>query len=55
MVPMQAAQKTADGLTIYESNNLHCHTSGLQGYTVRILPFHADLLVPFIPGLIVWA
>jgi len=29
--------------------------SGLHGYTVRVLPRHADLTTPFIPGLIVWA
>jgi len=29
--------------------------SGLHGYTVRVVPKHADLTSPFLPGLIVWA
>jgi starch phosphorylase len=29
--------------------------SGLHGYTVRVLPKHADLASPFQPGLIAWA
>lgn len=29
--------------------------SGLHGYTVRVVPKHADLTTPFLPGLIVWA
>lgn len=29
--------------------------SGLHGYTVRVLPRHAELASPFVPGLISWA
>jgi starch phosphorylase len=32
-----------------------CPRSGLHGYTVRVRPNHADLAVPLLPGLIVWA
>jgi starch phosphorylase len=31
-----------------------CQTSGLHGYTLRILPHHEDLIHPFEPGLIYW-
>ena len=30
-------------------------TSGLYGYTVRVLPDHPDLSPRFLPGLISWA
>jgi starch phosphorylase len=30
-----------------------CH-SGLHGYTVRVLPYHPELITAFLPGLIVW-
>jgi starch phosphorylase len=32
-----------------------CRTSGLHGYSVRVLPRHPDLASPFEPGLITWA
>ena len=31
------------------------HRSGLHGFTVRVRPYHPDLPVAFIPGLICWA
>jgi starch phosphorylase len=33
---------------------IECHTSGRQGFAVRVLPGDADLASPFEPGLIVW-
>lgn len=29
--------------------------SGQHGYTIRIRPYHPDLSMPFLPGLIIWA
>ena len=34
--------------------HVRCQTSGLHGYTVRVLPRHRDLANPFEPRLIVW-
>jgi len=31
------------------------HRSGLHGFTVRVRPYHPDMTVAFIPGLICWA
>jgi starch phosphorylase len=36
------------------SGAIPCRTSGLHGYAVRILPFHPDLVTPFVPALIRW-
>jgi len=33
---------------------VRCQSSGLRGYTVRVLPRHEDLAHPFEPRLIVW-
>jgi starch phosphorylase len=30
-------------------------TSGLHGYSVRVRPYHPDLVPGFIPGLLIWA
>lgn len=40
---------------LYEANDAACLKSGEHGFTVRVLPSHADLATPFIPGLITWA
>ena len=32
-----------------------CKSSGLRGFTVRVLPRHQNLSSPHIPGLVVWA
>jgi starch phosphorylase len=34
---------------------LECALTGRQGYTVRVLPKHADLSHPYLPGLVRWA
>ena len=33
---------------------LVCDRTGRQGYTVRVLPSHAALVHPFLPGLVKW-
>ncbi len=52
-VEMQTPGKQA-GNYLYEAVT-GCAHSGLHGFTVRVLPSHPDLFVPFIPGLIDWA
>jgi starch phosphorylase len=43
------------GAHIFESKAAHCRGSGRFGYTVRVLPQHAGLPSPFVPGLVTWA
>jgi glycogen phosphorylase len=52
-IPMQAAGG-GGGRYLFDVTT-SCPRSGLHGYTVRVRPNHADLAVPFLPGLIVWA
>jgi starch phosphorylase len=40
---------------VFESRAPCCPSSGLYGFTVRVLPSHADLSSAFVPGLILWA
>jgi len=51
---MSATQETEEGQYLY-TGTIGCGRSGLQGYTVRILPSHPDLNDPHIPGLVFWA
>jgi starch phosphorylase len=53
--PMQHTISTGNGEHIFEASGVPCCRSGLQGYTVRVLPHHPDLAAHFIPGLITWA
>lgn len=53
--PMQPAGKDGDGTYLFEASAVPCPRSGLHGFTVRVLPYHPDLVTPFLPGLIVWA
>ena len=43
------------GTYVFEAANVPCRESGLYGYTVRVLPFHADEGRSFLPGLITWS
>lgn len=52
---MQPAGRDALGRWIFEASGVACSRSGLHGFTVRVLPYHPDLTVPFLPGLICWA
>jgi starch phosphorylase len=40
---------------VYKTKEVVCCSSGLHGYTVRVLPYHPNLPTSFIPGLIHWA
>ena len=53
-LPMAFARMEGDSAVFEGAAGLHGHT-GRHGYTVRALPFHADLAQTFAPGLIIWA
>jgi len=53
-VPMHPQGLQDNGCWLYEATATTTK-SGLHGYTVRVVPKHADLTSPFLPGLIVWA
>jgi starch phosphorylase len=54
-IPMKPVGAISAGLYLYDAKDVSCHRSGLHGYTVRAIPSHPDLIMPFVPGLIVWA
>jgi len=55
-IPMHPAGTGAQGARVFEATGISCSDSGMHGYTVRVLPHHADLIEPaFLPGLITWA
>jgi starch phosphorylase len=54
-LPMQPAGPNPDGSYTFEALGVPCPNSGLHGYTVRVLPFHADEPKALLPGLILWA
>ncbi|MDH5541532.1 MAG: hypothetical protein OEY64_01070 [Nitrospinota bacterium] len=31
-----------------------CDSAGLHGFAIRILPYHKNMVTPYIPGLIFW-
>jgi starch phosphorylase len=43
------------GDKVFEATGVPCCRSGMQGYTVRVLPHNPDLAARFVPGLITWA
>jgi starch phosphorylase len=53
--PMRYAVSAGNGEHVFEATGVPCCRSGLQGYTVRVLPHHPDLAARFVPGLITWA
>jgi len=48
-------QGSEGDLHLYEATHGPCTQSGLQGFTVRVLPYNADLTSPFLPGYVTWA
>jgi starch phosphorylase len=36
------------------AKQLTCETSGMHGFTVRVLPYHLDQVSPYETGLILW-
>jgi starch phosphorylase len=53
--PMRHAASPGNGEHVFEAKGVPCGSSGLHGYTVRVLPHHPDLAARFVPGLITWA
>ena len=53
-VPMKPVGKDSLGNSFFEAAT-PCARSGLHGFTFRVRPYHPDLSVPFLPGLISWA
>jgi starch phosphorylase len=53
--PMRHAASPGNGEHVFEAAGVPCCRSGMQGYTVRVLPHHPDLAARFVPGLITWA
>jgi starch phosphorylase len=49
-----AATGGSEGTYTY-AGTIPCRSSGLHGYSVRVLPRHADLANPFEPALVTWA
>ena len=54
-VPMEQVSQAAGGVYVFAAHSAACRESGLHGYTVRVLPYHADEPQQFLPGLIRWA
>lgn len=52
--PMEHAGAEGD-LHLYEATHGPCTESGLQGFTVRVLPSNPDLTSPYLPGYVTWA
>jgi len=53
--PMRHAAGSGYGEHVFEATGVPCCRSGLQGYTVRVMPHNPDLAARFVPGLITWA
>ncbi len=51
---MDAVGKGEDGFYTFSAQVIY-NTSGERGLSVRVLPKHAQLLTPFLPGIIRWA
>ncbi|MBI4543691.1 MAG: alpha-glucan family phosphorylase [Gemmatimonadetes bacterium] len=54
-IRMQPGGPVGDTAHVFEASAVPCPASGLHGYTIRVLPQHADLDGRFLPGLIAWA
>jgi starch phosphorylase len=54
-IAMQPAPAPAGDPWLFEARMEPRLRSGRHGYTVRVLPFHRDLVTPYLPGLITWA
>jgi len=54
-VPMTASGRDGQGSYLFEAAAVPSRSSGLHGFTVRVLPRNSELASPFLPGLITWA
>ena len=53
-VEMACTAKTGEATHLF-AGTISSHQTGLHGYTLRVLPQHANLNHPYEPGLIFWA
>ncbi|MBS1811193.1 MAG: alpha-glucan family phosphorylase [Acidobacteria bacterium] len=53
--PMHMTEGGRAGSWNFATDPIMCSRSGLHGFTIRVLPYHADLTTLFLPGLMVWA
>ena len=53
-VPMKARERDRQDMFLFEAVT-PCTRSGRHGFTVRVRPYHPDLVVPFLPNLLRWA
>lgn len=53
-IGMKHAGKDGD-LDVFQAVYGPCSSSGLMGYTVRVLPYNPNLTSPFLPGYVAWA
>ena len=53
--PAEMTLQRADGAEYVYSGELECHDSGSCGYTVRIIPYHPDAILPYELPFVVWA
>jgi glycogen phosphorylase len=54
MIPMQAAGTDGSGSELFQAVLKPSSNTGMQGYAIRVLPQHPDLVSSFVPGLIRW-
>jgi len=52
---MESESKETDNVYVYRGQVGAEGRSGLQGLSIRVLPFHECLTTPYLPGLIAWA
>jgi len=52
--PLSLHGQDGTGNHIYEGSVV-CDSSGLHGFTLRILPYHAALSCPYVPKLVIWS
>jgi glycogen phosphorylase len=54
-IPLKLVGGSPDGVYQYHAHAVDCKHSGFYGYSVRVLPYHPDLVTRCIPGAITWA
>ncbi|HUX49488.1 MAG TPA: alpha-glucan family phosphorylase [Spirochaetia bacterium] len=54
MAAVDANQQNAGNSPYRYALTVTCNSTGRQGYTVRVLPQHANLVHPFLPGFMKW-
>ena len=52
-IDMNEVELGGDGLYIF-NGSVPCISSGLHGYSIRVLPKHEDLDNPFVIDLLTW-